>query len=94
MPLASPLIAGPATITASISQSSIYGFSGTATVLGSALLVNLAIMLVAPFIARALERFSILGPLIRITGMIVMALGVEMGLQGVGDWWVALRQTP
>jgi multiple antibiotic resistance protein len=94
VPLASPLIAGPATITASISQSSIYGFNGTASVLGAALLVNLVVMLTAPFIAKALERFSILGPLIRITGMIVMALGVEMGLQGVGDWWVTVRQMP
>ncbi len=54
-----------------------------------ALVMNLAVMLIAPFVAKVLERYSILGPLIRITGMIVMALGVEMMLSGIGEWWVA-----
>ncbi|HHN47006.1 MAG TPA: MarC family protein [Planctomycetes bacterium] len=91
VPLASPLIAGPASITASISQASLVGFWRTASVLSVALAINLVVMLLAPYITRLLGRTGILGPLVRITGMIVMAIGVELALAGVGDWWLSVN---
>ncbi len=89
VPLASPLIAGPATITACISMGSMIGLPTTCAVIAAALTVNLAAMLAAPRIAGVLGRLGLLGPLIRITGMVVMALGVQMALGGIGEWWTS-----
>jgi multiple antibiotic resistance protein len=86
VPLAAPLIAGPGTITASISYSSIYGFWTTVLCLSLALFVNLGIMLASRHIGRILEKVNAIGPLVRITGLIVMAVAVQMMLTGMGEW--------
>jgi multiple antibiotic resistance protein len=86
VPLAAPLIAGPGTITASISYSSIYGFWTTVLCLSLALFVNLGIMLASRQIGRILEKVNAIGPLVRITGLIVMAVAVQMMLTGMGEW--------
>lgn len=86
VPLGAPLIAGPGTITAAISFSSQYGFRVTLLAMASALLVNCVIMLLAFPIGRNLERLHATGPLVRITGLIVAAVAVQLAFNGVGDW--------
>ena len=51
-----------------------------------ALFINLAVMLLAKTIAAMLARFNVLGALIRITGLIVMTMGVQMTLDGAAHW--------
>ncbi len=86
VPLAAPLIAGPGTIAAAISFSTIYGPAGTLLCVSLALLVNFFIMLTSRGVGRFLERFHATGPLIRITGLIVMAVAVQMIFNGVATW--------
>ena len=62
VPLAAPLIAGPGTIAAAISFSSINGPAITLLCVSLALLVNLAIMLTSRGVGRFLERFNATGP--------------------------------
>lgn len=83
VPLASPLIAGPATITAVITLSAEYRMVLVLAALALALLTNLAAMLLSRAIARPLRHFNILGALIRITGLFVASIGVNMILTGI-----------
>ena len=94
VPLASPMIAGPATITAAISDTAHLGFAITGPALLMALAVNFAIMLLAIRMGRLLMRFNLMGALIRITGLFVAAIAVEMVLGGIQLWLgaVALGQ--
>jgi multiple antibiotic resistance protein len=91
VPLAAPLIAGPGTITAAISYASIHGLWITVLSLSMALIVNLLGMLASRRIGRLLEKVNAIGPLVRITGLIVMAVAVQMLLTGVGDWVLGLQ---
>lgn len=86
VPLAAPLIAGPGTITAAISFSSIHGFWITLICLSLALFVNLLCMLASRRIGLVLEKMNATGPLVRITGLIVMAVAVQMFFTGLGEW--------
>ncbi len=86
VPLACPMIAGPASITASVTLAA---HAGTASAIASVLLAlgaNLAIMLSAKSVGNALSHFNILGALIRITGLVVMTMGVQMALDGAARW--------
>jgi multiple antibiotic resistance protein len=86
VPLACPMIAGPATIAACIGLRVNYGlFNATISML-IALGVNHLIMLFSPHIGRILKRLNILGALIRITGLIVMTIGTQMALEGIASW--------
>ncbi len=86
VPIASPLIAGPATITAVISMSAQYGALEVVIATACAMLVNLGAMLIAPIIAKPLIRFNLLGVLIRIMGLFVASIGVSMGLSGIASY--------
>jgi multiple antibiotic resistance protein len=86
VPLAAPLIAGPGTITGAISYSSAHGIPITMISLTIAVGINFLIMLSSIWIGKALERFHVFGPLIRITGLIVAAVAVQMILGGFSDW--------
>lgn len=86
VPLAAPLIAGPGTITAAISFASTHGLTITALSLTTALVVNFVVMLLSVWIGRILERLHAFGPLIRITGLIVTAVAVQMTLSGLAEW--------
>lgn len=83
VPLACPMIAGPATITASIALRAHNRSVEPVVSLLIALAINYAIMKLASRIAAALTRYNLLGAVIRITGLIVMAMGVQMALNGV-----------
>jgi small neutral amino acid transporter SnatA (MarC family) len=43
-------------------------------------------MLMSLWIGRILERLHAFGPLIRITGLIVTAVAVQMTLSGLSQW--------
>ncbi|OGV56531.1 MAG: hypothetical protein A2X49_06540 [Lentisphaerae bacterium GWF2_52_8] len=87
VPLAAPLIAGPGTITAAISFSSLNGIQSTILCLFFALIINLILMLTSLHIGKFLDRISAIGPLIRITGLVVTAVAVQMMLTGIASWW-------
>lgn len=86
VPLASPMIAGPATITAAVSFPAKYGIPVTSVSIILSVLVNLLIMLLSPFITRHLIKQNIMGALIRITGLIVATIGVQMMLDGLREF--------
>jgi len=91
VPLACPMIAGPAAIAACIALRSRDGLFVPVAAVVVALLVNHVIMRLSTPIAATLSRFNILGALIRITGLIVMTIGTQMGLDGIAEW---MRATP
>ena len=86
VPLAAPLIAGPGTITAAISFASLNGYSETILCISLALLVNFFVMSVSRQIGYVLEKINVTGPLVRITGLIVTAVAVQMILTGIQEW--------
>ena len=93
-PLGSPMIAGPATITASISETAVHGFPFVAVSLTMALVVNLLLMLLSPRLGQWLSRFHLMGPLIRITGFLVAGIAAQMALSGLGQWLQAVKVWP
>jgi multiple antibiotic resistance protein len=90
VPLGAPLIAGPGTITAAISYSSASGVSNTLLAISVALALNFILMTWSLWIGKVLDRFQVIGPLIRITGLIVAAVAVQMILNGIGEWFAIL----
>ena len=86
VPLASPMIAGPATIAAALPMAVSNGFTVSFLAVTLAVLVNMVLMLLANPIGRILVKFNIMGALIRITGLIVATIGVQMVLSGVATW--------
>lgn len=85
VPIASPMIAGPATITASVSLQSMYGAGSVLSAIVVVVLINMAVMLFSKPIGNTLDRFNIMGALIRITGLIVCTMGVQMMVNGIFD---------
>ncbi|MCA1809197.1 MAG: MarC family protein [Kiritimatiellia bacterium] len=90
VPLACPMIAGPATITACIALQATSGLLLSAAALVVAVSVNYIIMQMSRYISRILERFNFLGALIRITGLVVMTMGVQMAFDGLASWYATL----
>lgn len=86
VPIASPMIAGPATITAAVSFPSKYGIKITAVAVVIAVAFNMLIMILTPLISDGLSRHNIMGALIRITGLIVATIGVQMALDGFAEY--------
>lgn len=84
VPLASPMIAGPATITAAVSFPANYGMLTTLLSILVAVLLNLLVMFYARVISAYLKKYNFMGALIRITGLIVATIGVQMFLDGMG----------
>ena len=87
VPLASPMIAGPATITAAISLNTEHGFAVTATCITLAVLINYVVMSLYRWMSNWMIRYQLMGALIRITGLIVAAISVQMVFDGITDWW-------
>jgi multiple antibiotic resistance protein len=86
VPLACPMIAGPAALTASLTMIVQQGTLVAVFSVLLALLINFIIMISAKNISRLLTRLNILGAIIRITGLIVMTMGVQMTLDGLSAW--------
>jgi multiple antibiotic resistance protein len=85
VPIASPMIAGPATITASVSLQSMYGLGSVLAAIVVVVLINMVVMLFSRQIGHSLDRFNLMGALIRITGLIVCTMGVQMMVNGILD---------
>ena len=91
VPIAIPMIAGPATITAAVTMPAVYGRRMTIAAVILALLLNLLIMRNADRIGKFLVRQNMLMPLIRITALIVAAIGLQMILNGIETFVFAIK---
>ena len=91
VPIAIPMIAGPATITAAVTMPAVYGRWMTIAAVILALLLNLLIMRNADRIGEFLVRQNMLMPLIRITALIVAAIGLQMILNGIETFVFAIK---
>ena len=85
VPLAAPLIAGPGTIAASISGTAEYGWLFMSCSLAAAITVNFLVMLFSGNINKVLVRLHLQGPLIRLTGLIIAAVAVQMVIAGIKE---------
>ncbi|MCM8788756.1 MAG: MarC family protein [Candidatus Omnitrophica bacterium] len=86
VPIALPMIAGPATITASIAQSAFHGPFVTGTAILFANILNFFVMLGSGTIMKVLNKYNLVGALIRITGFFVASIGVNMCLTGIKEF--------
>ena len=82
VPIAIPMIAGPATITAAVTMPAVYGRWMTIAAVILALLLNLLIMRNADRIGKFLVRQNMLMPLTRIPPRTVAATGLQLRLPG------------
>lgn len=83
VPIAIPMIAGPATITAAVTFPVQYGREITIVAILLALLINLFCMLQARRIGNFLIKYNFMNPLIRIIGLIVATIGLQMVFDGI-----------
>ena len=83
IPMALPMIAGPATITAAVTFPADFGNIATIIAIFLSLGVNLLFMIYAAQIGKVLEKFNLLNPLVRIFGLIVATIGTQMVLSGI-----------
>ncbi len=90
IPLAAPLISGPGTITIALSLAAEQGYWHCITVASLAILINFSLMICAMPINRLLLKMRLAGPLIRITGLIVVTVAIQMVFSGIGEWLVLL----
>jgi len=82
VPIAIPMIAGPGTITATVTFPAQYGALVTVLAVFAALTVNLVIMLYAKNIGRVMIKLNIMSPFIRIIGLIIATIGIQMIFDG------------
>ncbi|MBT3397546.1 MarC family protein [archaeon] len=87
VPLASPMIAGPATIAATILKASILSPLYVSFALIIAIGINALISLFSLNIKRALDRYNLMGAIIRITGLFVMSMGIHMIISAVKTYF-------
>ena len=81
--IAIPMIAGPATITAAVTFPVQYSRFVTIVAILLALAVNLFFMLKARRIGSFLIKYNFMNPLIRIIGLIVATIGLQMVFDGI-----------
>lgn len=74
VPIAIPMIAGPGTITATVSLPAQYGSLVTVIAVFTVLGVNLIIMLFVNKIGDVMIKLNILSPFIRIIGLIIATI--------------------
>ena len=82
VPIAIPMIAGPGTITATVTFPAQYGALVTVIAVFAALAFNLVIMLYAKNIGRVMIKLNIMSPFIRIIGLIIATIGIQMIFDG------------
>jgi len=82
VPIAIPMIAGPGTITATVTFPAQYGSLVTVSAVFAALAVNLVIMLFAKNIGKVLIKLNLMSALVRIIGLIIATIGIQMIFDG------------
>lgn len=88
VPLATPMIAGPGTMTAAITLASMHGILVTMVCITIAMCINFVCMLLAYPINHGLEKLNATGTIIRITGLIVTAVATQMIFSGCTMWLI------
>ena len=83
VPIAIPMIAGPATITAAVTFPDQYSRFVTIVDILLALAVNLFFMLKARRFGMFLIKYNFMNPLIRFIGLIVATIGLQMVFDGI-----------
>ncbi len=91
VPIAMPMIAGPATITAAVTFPAHYGRFYTIIAIFIALCLNLLLMLYAKKIGTFLSKINIMNALIRITGLIVATIGLQLVFDGITNFIATLN---
>lgn len=86
VPLASPFIAGPATISATILKANTYSPYFVCLALFIAISINMTVSLISLKFKNVLDKYNIMGTLIRITGLFIMAMGLNMVLVAVSSF--------
>jgi len=82
VPIAIPMIAGPGTITATVTFPAQYGTLITVLAVIAAIGVNLIIMLSANKIGKFLIKLNLMSPIVRIIGLIIATIGIQMIFDG------------
>lgn len=82
VPIAIPMIAGPGTITATVTFPAQYGSLVTVAAVLAALGVNLVIMLYAKRIGKVLIKLNVMSAFVRIIGLIIATIGIQMIFDG------------
>ena len=85
IPLATPLIAGPGIIAAGISTAAQYGVISVIISLFFGIFINFVIMLFSSGINKVLEKLHLIGPLIRLTGLIIAGVAAQMIINGIKE---------
>ena len=83
VPIAVPMIAGPATISAVVTMPSIYGVWVSIFAVIIALFINWIVMHNSKRLGTFMKKYNLLNPSSRIFGLIVSAIGVQMILNGI-----------
>lgn len=83
VPIAIPMIAGPGTITAVVTFPAQYGTLITVAAIFTALAVNLVVMLFAKSIGRVMIKVNVMSALVRIIGLIIATIGIQMIFDGI-----------
>lgn len=92
VPVATPLIAGPAAITTAITLTAEYGIKVSASAILIAILLTALLMLVTLYMIQNIKKTT-LGVFIRIIGLFTMAIGAQMMVEGVGGIFLRLLQS-
>lgn len=90
VPLVSPLLAGPGTMAAAIIKSNEYNPFFITIVMMTAILIILLITNFSLTIKHILDRYNLMGALIRITGLFIMAIGLHMMMVSIRDGMIWL----
>lgn len=85
IPLATPLIAGPGIIAAGISSAAQYGTLSVILSLCLGIFVNFVVMMFSVGINHVLEKLHLIGPLIRLTGLIISGVAAQMVINGIKE---------
>jgi len=83
VPIAVPMIAGPASITAVVTMPQIYGLWISIAAVSVGMFVNWIVMRKSDVLGAFLSKYNLLNPMSRIFGLIVAAIGVQMILNGL-----------
>jgi multiple antibiotic resistance protein len=86
VPIAMPMIAGPGTITAAVTFPNQEGVLITIIAIVAVIATNTFIMVYAKYLGGFLNRFNLMSPLIRILGLIIATVGVQMCFNGVKEF--------
>ena len=92
VPIAMPMIAGPGTITAAVTFPHQDGVVVTILAIVVVLAVNCLIMFYAKTLGRFLNKFNLMSPLIRILGLIIATVGMQMCFNGIREFIITVMR--